>query len=410
MATEASAGSATPAPYTQGHKRSKTAILRAIVSPHKAHKKSASVSQEECSNSNPLNSYMHHPNIAPPVDTEAPLLPPLGLEPPMAPFAQEDRRKRMHKKSLSSISLSSMKSKKLDEPSSPSAPASPSRGSFDISGALRDLMGHNRGNVDVQKPGHVKKPSKSKSAIDINILRRKQDKKETKPGVKDNKENRQPPRDPLTPMSPRSIHGMFTRHATAGASPQMEPEEFAPSPKIYASGGSRPRLNTNHSDSAVDSITQPRGSTSSDERFVSSRVRETEELMKRYTPTEYTPSSQRSFYAHEPALVKPADHDSRSSSKSRSSKPRPKSSFIPSEKTGFSIVSPRKSLEVRRSVEDHKLVPPPKISDSPSGSHSSRGSKESGRASLDLEGIEIAFEDLLVSIPSPTVTRLRFVV
>jgi hypothetical protein len=410
MATEASVATATPpAPYTQGHKRSKTAILRAIVSPHKGHKKSASASQEENSDSNPLNGYMCNPNMAPqppPVDTSAPLLPPLDLEPPMAPFAREDRKKRMHKKSMSSISLSSMMRKPED--SSPSAPASPSRGSFDLSGALRDLMGQNRGNVDaspsLQKPGHVKKPSKSKSAIDINLLRRKHDKKEEKPGVKDNKENRQP-REPLTPLSPRSIHGLFSR---PGASPRMQAEELFPPPKIYASGNSRPRLTQNVSDSAINGIAQSRGSTSSDERFISSRRREAEELMKRYTPTDYTPSSQRSFYDHEPALVKPTDRDSRrekDSSKIRESRPRPKSSFIPSDRSGFSIASPRKSCEVRKS-EDYRLPAPPKISASPTGSHSSRGSKGSGRASLDLEGIDRAFEALLVSIYSPAITLL----
>ena len=120
MGPNASVAPATPAaPYNQGHKRSKTAILKAIVSPHKGHKKSASVSHDDGLNSHPLNSYVfnrHEPPQLPPIDTSAPLLPPLDLEPPSAPFAREDRKKRLHKKSLSSISLSSLMSRRDDSP------------------------------------------------------------------------------------------------------------------------------------------------------------------------------------------------------------------------------------------------------------------------------------------------------
>jgi hypothetical protein len=405
MATNASVTPAAPSnPYTQGHKRSKTAILKAIVSPHKGHKKSASVSQDDGSSSNPLNSYMFNPNVPPqlpPIDTSAPLLPPLDLEPPLAPFAREERKKRLHKKSLSSISLSSIMSRRDDSP--PSVPSSPSRGSFDISGALRDLMSQNRGNVDTppspQKPSHSKKPSKSKSAIDISLLRRGHDKKETKPFVKDNKENRQPYREPLTPLSPRSIHGLFTRdpvHMDTRAE-----ELFAP-PKIY-SGASRPRLTPNGSDSSINIVTRPRTSISSEGRPKSSRRRETEELMKRYTPTEYTPASQKSFFGnHEPALLKPSERDSRRDrSKSREPKARPKSEFIPSStsnQTGFSIATPRQSYESRRPDVRNLPDPPKEAKASPAGSYSSskKGSKRA-TAGLDLAGIDTAFEALLVS-------------
>jgi len=413
MATEPSEP-ASSTPYTQGHKRSKTAILRAIVSPHKGHKKSMSTSPGDGAVPNPLNAYMFNGNAAPqlpPINPSLPLLPPLDLEPPSAPFAREDRKKRMHKKSLSSISLSSMMSRKedrdRDRDMSPSTPASP-RGSFDISGALRDLMTPNRAYTDYlstspQKPTHSKQPSKSKSAIDISLLRRKQDKREVvQPCVKDNKENRQP-REPLTPLSPRSIHGLVSRDAVdhRGRLPPEQPS-IAP-PKFHPSGNGRPRLTPHNSNSSIHLTTPPRTSISSEERYMSVRRRETEELMKRYTPTEYTPKSQRNFGASgtmaEPALIKPSERDShreRDSSKGWESKPRPKSAYFPSATPNrFSISAPRKSHE-HRSVEKLLPDPPKKAEGSPAGSHSSKGSGKQ-TAGLDLEGIDTAFEALLVS-------------
>ena len=417
MGPNASVTPATPvAPYNQGHKRSKTAILKAIVSPHKGHRKSASVSHDDGLDSHPLNSYVfnrNEPPQLPPIDTSVPLLPPLDLEPPSAPFAREDRQKRLHKKSLSSISLSSLMSRRDNSP--PSVPASPSRGSFDISGALRDLMGQTRGSLDSppapQKPTHSKKMSKSRSAIDISLLRRGNDRKEPKSPVKDNKENRQPLREPLAPLSPRSF---FAREALPGVSSPAE-ELFAPPPKIYSSSRSRPRITPNGSDSSVNLMGQPRSSTSSDDRSRSSRRREAEALMKRYTPTEHNPNSQRNFFGrHEPALLKPSDRDRavRDGSRSRESRPRPKSEFVPSSsssnRAGFSIASPRKSYEIRRpepkNLPDLPREPKPS---SPAGSHSSKGSnRPAPAAGLDLAGIDAAFEALLVSADESSLGRL----
>lgn len=396
------------------------------MSPHKGHKKAASVSQDEGAASNPLNTYMFNGNAAPQlpaIDPSLLLLPPLDLEPPSAPFAREDRKKRMHKKSLSSMSLSSMMSWKEDKDRdrdrdrdmSPSMPASPSRGSFDLSGALRDLMTPNRTYTDApspQKPTHSKKPSKSKSAIDISILRRKQDKKEVvQPFAKDNKENRQP-REPLTPLSPRSIHGLVSRDAIdqRGRPPPEQPS-FAP-PKFHPSGSGKPRLAPHNSESSIHPITPPRTSISSEERYMSSRRRETEELMKRYTPVEYTPKSQRNFGAGgsmaEPRLVKPSERDShreKDSSKGWEPKPRPKSAYFPSATSNrFSISAPRKSHE-HRSTEEKRLPDPPKMAQvSPAGSHSSKGSGKQS-AGLDLEGIDTAFEELLVSTHNLSLER-----
>ncbi|KAI5821442.1 armadillo-type protein [Pyronema omphalodes] len=323
----------------------------------------------------------------------------------MAPFATEDRRKRLHKKSLSSISLSSMISKK-DEPS-PSAPGSP-RGSFDISGALRDLMLPNRNNAErapsPQKPNHQKKPSKSKSAIDISILRKKatsEDKKEK--GVKDQKENK--PREPLVPLSPRSIHGLFTRSQNHPVDLPAE-DLFAP-PKIYTRSP-RPGLTPQGSDSSISIVGQPaRKSTSSEDRMSAPRRAETEELMKRYTPTDYTPANQRNFN-YEPALLKPAGRDdagiplsregSGDGSKTREKKPRPKSEFFSStsNRGAFSILSPRKSYEMRRPEANPSADAPKEAKTSPTHSFSSKESSKVS-AGLDLAGIDTAFEELLVS-------------
>jgi hypothetical protein len=406
-ATSAATVSAT-APHTQGHKRSKTAILKSIVAPHRAHRKSQSTVQDNHAPiSHSLDDYMVEcstpPTLAQQLDNPA-LLPPLDLEPPMAPFATEDRRKRLHKKSLSSISLSSMISKK-DEPS-PSAPGSP-RGSFDISGALRDLMLPNRNNAErapsPQKPDHQKKPSKSKSAIDISILRKKatsEDKKEK--GAKDQKENRY--REPLVPLSPRSIHGLFTRSQNHPVDLPAE-DLFAP-PKIYARSP-RPGLTPQGSDSSISMVGQPaRKSTSSEDRTSGSRRAETEELMKRYTPTDYTPANQRNFN-YEPALLKPVGRDDMSipmsreasgdGSKTREKKPRPKSEFFSStsNRGAFSILSPRKSYEMRRPEANPPADTPKEAKTSPTHSFSSKESSKVS-AGLDLAGIDTAFEELLV--------------
>ena len=404
MSTHASAAPMAEPPFTPGHKRSKTAILKAIVSPHKAHKKSASTSHTVDTDSNPLNSYMFNANGAPqlpPLDASASLLPPLDLEPPSAPFVLEERRKRLHKKSFSSISLSSLISKK-DE--SATVPTSPARGSFDISGTLRDLVSPNRGNADApstpSKSIHSKKPKKSKSALDLKLLRRR-DKKEPNSPTKDNKEN-QRPQQPTTPLLLPSSRRPYSVEVTV---PPLgtEPEGLFALPVAYSSR-SRPKVTTSGSDPSVPSPAQSGSSTSSKG---SARKQEIEELVRKYTPTEYSAGSRQGYFgSREPVPIKPSETESRNSShRSKEKKPRPKSSFLPSPSVhsgGFSVASPRKSHEIRRSEDKRPPDPPVKeLKNSPASSQSSgRSGKTAG---LDLAGIDTAFEALLVR--SPYITR-----
>jgi hypothetical protein len=122
---------------------------------------------------------------------------------------------------------------------------------------------------------------------------------------------------------------------------------------------------------------------------------EAKELVKRYTPTEYSPASQRNFYV-EPSLAKPLD--SQDSSKN-SSTARPKSEYLPVPRpydSGSS--SPRKSFEERKSQERPQATQQTRLSQdnkpSPTGSQAS--AKSNASAGLDLAGIDTAFEALLV--------------
>lgn len=133
--------------------------------------------------------------MLPPIETSTSFLPPLNLDPPVAPFTLENNHRRMHKKSISSISLASFKSKKGVDLIAASPRA---RGSIDFS-TLRDLVQPNRS--DLTNPQKSpKKPGKSKSIIDISILRGiHRERKEDSPLCKNDKENQSPFRSGFGP-------------------------------------------------------------------------------------------------------------------------------------------------------------------------------------------------------------------
>ncbi|KAH8149459.1 uncharacterized protein LAJ45_06539 [Morchella importuna] len=151
--------------------------------------------------------------------------------------------------------------------------------------------------------------------------------------------------------------------------------------------------------------------TSTEHRASTEHLRgNTEELVKKYTPSEYTPASQRNFYKpnEQPTLVPKNTTNS-------IAKQRPKSAYIPSleASTGHSADSPRRtSLELREGWEKKR----PDASKDGSGSSSSKNSSTSSQGSLksektgaglDLAGIDIAFEALLDSRGVPTNMRDR---
>ncbi|KAI5789078.1 armadillo-type protein [Geopyxis carbonaria] len=321
----------------------------------------------------------------------------------MAPFLQEERQRTVgKKKSLSSLSLASFRSKK-NKDTSPNTPVSgsPIRGSFDITDKLRDLVSSNRviEPPSPQKPSHQKTPSKSRSTIDINLLRRK------KP---ENKENQRP--SPPTPRSTRGTGlGLNFNHPDLFGSPG--PDLYAPQFSRQNSADSIAILPRDASPSRspvrMSAESSTRGSEESPRR--SQRQKDVDDLVKKYTPTEYTPASQRSFFQqYEPTLAKPADRDSASSKTSKKS--RPKSSYVPpssSFKTGLSIASPRKSYEHSRGPEKSPPEPLRKTKTATNSAQSSIKSNQS--AGLDLAGIDSAFEALLITrgVPENMKDKMR---
>ncbi|KAL7274476.1 hypothetical protein RUND412_002622 [Rhizina undulata] len=473
------APSSTATPHTPGHRRSATAILRSMV-PHRSHKKTASQTQPPPPPpSNPLNTYEPNrpslPQLPPLAPSSAIVLPP--LEPPVPPFAQgADSPRRMHKKSLSSMSIGSLASKasKRNSFTAPPSPSRTNRGSMDIDlSSIFDIVRHTtRGSSSTNANSNgessspqkssfgrgEKKPGKSKSSLDFGILRQKpKDKKNPSPdsslaegnvkSILKDKENQRPKTGGfgLTPSSsagsgfiiePGTIptyksHGSHGSHGSNGFSalyvlPQNHPhsqqrssQQGRPRPKSAFVPGVTPQ-------GSNSSLYQPRTSTSSNSsssfrsKQQGSPAKAAEELMKKYTPTEYDPAKQRQFLA-EPTLVPKATTGTGSTGSSGSSgnKQRPKSAFLPSSASvhsgGFSVASPRRtSHELRKSTdkgssEDSKNA-------SPTGSQGSETSGMSGisansnrSAGLDLEGIDVAFEALLDArgVPSHLRDRMR---
>jgi len=242
---------------------------------------------------------------------------------------------------------------------------------------------------------------KSKSALDLKLLRRR-DKKEQNSPTKDNKEN-QRPQQLTTPLPPPSSRRPYSVEVTV---PPLgkEPEGLFAPPVAYSSR-SRAKVTTSGSDSSVPSLAQSSSSTSSKG---SARKQEIEELVRKYTPTEYTAGSRQGYFgSREPVLIKPSETDS--SHRSKEKKPRPKGPLPPPPAVhggGFSVASPRKSHEVRRSED--KRPPDPPVKDEKNSPASSQSSGRSGKAAgLDLAGIDTAFEALLVC--SLYITRERII-
>lgn len=350
-------------PQTPGHRRTKTSILKSIVSPTKTHKKSYSAVENhiDIGDSNPLNTYMRNPNTVPPQ------LPPLDLDPPVAPFAQEDRNKRMHRKSFSSISLKSFKSGKKD--ADMSTPSSPVQTSGGFSDKLRDLASLNRGVQPNDLDKTPKKPTKSKSALDIGMLRRK-DKKQ-----KDGKENEHPRGD--APM-----------------------DLGAPGPAFYGDdGGYRssgdglglglvlPR------DSSPARASLPRCST--DGSFVQSRFQE--DVRLRHTRTEELRPGERSPSRQGKSRI--PQPEKRDPSPGKKVKTRPKSAYLPSTSLFHgglsSMTSPRKSVDRGRGHDAPKLG----RANSQKSVHSNKSSNSDLNRALANGGIDALnreFEELLV--------------
>lgn len=398
-----------PLPHTPSHKRSATSIFKSIVSPHKSsHKKTTS---QSLGLANPLNTYMvansRIPQL-PPLDSST-FLPP--LDPPQAPFAQQAR----HKRSLSSLSISSFTSKK----EVPRSPTRSTRDSLDIRGTMFDILLGDQNSAKSEK-----KPSKTRSTIDFSILRQKGHKgKKSMHDLKTlfrDKENQRPTPDANPSVSANS--GLLN---TTGGGPTSLPglplftlPQNHPHAQGTRSGHSKtntPRITPQSSSSSLQRgllpalplapVLRPAGSfvgstlSSSIKRVNTEKGVSTEELVRKYTPAEYTPSSQRNFFQkHEQPMLIPK------AGPSGSSRQRPKSSYIPHSasdtSTGFSIASPRRtSYELRQSWEKRR----PEVSNdastskgSPAASEDSGKSDKSGGAGLDLAGIDIAFEALLV--------------
>lgn len=400
----------TAPPHTPSHKRSATSIFKSIVSPHKSsHKKAAS---QSLGPANPLNTYMvansRIPPQLPPLDSLT-FLPP--LDPPQAPFAQQAR----HKRSLSSLSISSFTSKK----EVPRSPTRSIRNSMDIKGTMFDILLGDQNSVKAEK-----KPSKTRSTIDFSILRQKGHKgKKSMHDLKTlfrDKENQRPAPD----VNINSSAGSVELNSTSGGSTGLPGLPLFTLPRNHPhaqgtrSGNSKtntPRItpqSSNHSLQRsllpalpVAAVLQPTGSfassnlSSSIKRVGTEPRVNTEELVRKYTPAEYTPSSQRNFFKqHEQPMLIPKPGSS------SSSKQRPKSSYIPHSasgaSTGLSVASPRRtSYELRQSWEKRRSeVSNDGSTDkgSPATSEGSGKSNRSGGAGLDLAGIDIAFEALLV--------------
>lgn len=397
-----------PPPHTPSHKRSATSIFKSIVSPHKSsHKKTAS---QSLGLANPLNTYMvansRIPQL-PPLDSST-FLPP--LDPPQAPFAQQAR----HKRSLSSLTISSFTSKK----EVPRSPTRSTRDSLDFRGTMFDILLGDQNSVKSEK-----KPSKTRSTIDFSILRQKGHKgKKSMHDLKTlfrDKENQRPTPDANPSVSANS--GLLNSTGLPGL-PLFTLPQNHPHAQGTRSGHSKtntPRITPQSSSSSLQRgllpalplapVLQPTGSfvgstlPSSIKRVNTEHGVSAEELARKYTPAEYTPSSQRNFLQkHEQPMLVPK------SGPSGSSRQRPKSSYIPHSasgaSTGFSVASPRRtSYELRQSWEKRR----PEVSNdtsndtsiskgSPTASEDSGKSDRSGGAGLDLAGIDIAFEALLV--------------
>jgi len=430
----------TVTPQTPGHKRSATAIIRSFVSPHKSPSKSPQKSPPKFPGnkssayfsgsepSNPLNNYLVTGSMAPPQLPELSLdnssfLPP--LEPPNPPFAQKSGGK-MHKRSLSSLSISSFTSRR-----DKSVPSSPTRGSLEVrGGTVFDLI-NNFNKVAEQSSaqntgrfGGQKKPNKARSTIDFSILRRN---KKPSIDIKDlsrDKENQRPAPEPTPSTStgsgftndPGSIGGLhlFSLPKDHPHSQSKKPPPVPFKDRSFRITPSSSNTSLQRSLLPAASIEQqPRASFSSSGSSISAQQERasTEELVRKYTPNEYTPSSQRNFFGqYEPNLTrKPVNGSTGSGSSSGKPKQRPKSAYIPPSASllsgGFSVASPRKgSNELRHSMEKKRLEDgrrSPTGSQTSQGSQSSQGSgksaKSSHNAGLDLEGIDVAFEALLVS-------------
>lgn len=401
-----------PPPHTPSHKRSATSIFKSIVSPHKSsHKKTAS---QSLGLANPLNTYMvansRIPQL-PPLDSSTSLPP---LDPPQAPFAQQAR----HKRSLSSLTISSFTSKK----EVPRSPTRSTRDSLDFRGTMFDILLGDQNSVKSEK-----KPSKTRSTIDFSILRQKGHKgKKSMHDLKTlfrDKENQRPTLDANASASANSgLPGSTGGSTGLPGLPLFTLPQNHPHAQGTRSGHSKtntPRMTPQSSSSSLQRgllpalplapVLRPAGSfvgstlASSIKRVSTEHGAGTEELVRKYTPTEYTPSSQRNFFQknEQPMLVP-------KSGPSGSSRQRPKSSYIPHSaagtSTGFSVASPRRtSYELRQSWEKRR----PEVSNdasndastskgSPTASENSGKSDRSGGAGLDLAGIDIAFEALLV--------------
>lgn len=412
---------AAPPPHNPSHKRSATSIFKSIVSPHKSsHKKIVS---QSLGLANPLNTYMvansRVPTQLPPLDSSTSLPP---LDPPQAPFAQQAR----HKRSLSSLSIASFTSKK----EVPRSPTRSTRDSLDIRGTMFDILLGDQNSVKSEK-----KPSKTRSTIDFSILRQKGHKgKKSMHDLKTlfrDKENQRPTPD-TNPRSSASSGFVGEPNLTSGGPtslpglPLFTLPQNHPHTQGTRSGHSKTTTTRTTPQSSSNSlqrsllpalplapVLRPAGSfagstsSSSIKRVNTESGVNTEELVRKYTPAEYTPSSQRNFFQqHEQPMLIPKPGPS------GSSKQRPKSSYIPhsasGESTGFSVASPRRtSYELRQSWEKKR---PEDTNDdsaskgSPAASEGSGKSGRSGGAGLDLAGIDIAFEALLVCNPHHSIS------
>lgn len=325
----------------------------------------------------------------------------------------------MHKRSLSNLSLSSFTSKKEKD-----HPPSPTRGSLDFRGSVFDLVKNynkvaEQGSArDTGRSGGQKKPNKARSTVDFSILRMHKKSSADIRGPSRDKENQRPVSD--LPLDPPTNSNFVTEPGALPSSLFSLPQDHLHSgnkrPSVPFKDNS-PRITPHSSKSSLRPsllpplpIKQSRNSFSSSgsssSSFSAEELADTEALVKKYTPTEYTSSSQRNFFGqYEPNLTrKPVQGSFGTGSGNGKPKQRPKSAYVPPSASllsgGFSVASPRKtSYELRRSMEKKQSEEASRpAAGNPSGQNSGRSSKTTGNrgAGLDLEGIDVAFEALLV--------------
>lgn len=317
----------------------------------------------------------------------------------------------MHKKSLSSMTMSftSNKEDKKDKENKARRSQSRPRGSMDISDKLRDLVSspNRRGSRASSPTGEYKekKPKKSKSAIDIALLRRNRS-PEKKHRDKENRVPQMTGEEGAADGGGGGARGYFRRSRgysevvpkknSAVGEGQLDLELFERVQQDTPWTRSNRTSVSSTVENPVDLTSSPGySSPGSAESSKKARRKEAEKAKKeaekeemdrrKYAPAELDRRQQ---------YQQTGSAESSERSRGRSTKPRPKSMFAsakPKEEEGL-MAPPRKSVDLRRSQDgSRKPLPDPPSPEKKSGSFGRNG------ANFDLDAIDEAFEKLLVS-------------